>query len=320
MDRPVRPTQLASRCHSAAGQAGRRTGRMGPVPARYELHAHRALESPVLLLATESWLDAGFGAQGAIAAVLEMIPTELLATFAADEFIDFRARRPTARISDGVLAGLNWPQIQLRAGQDSAGRSVLALVGPEPDLAWHAFVQAVVGLGKELGVRLVVSLGAYPAPVPHTRPVRLTAVATMAELAARVGVVDGTIEVPAGIQTALQEGFAARDVPAIGIWARVPHYLGSLPYPAASAALLEALATVAGLELDAGELHAAAASMLTQLDEVLAASAEHRAMVHSLEVVFDEEVATPRDFVGLPSGDELAAELERFLRGEHEND
>lgn len=285
---------------------------------RYELHAHRAVESPVLLLATESWLDAGFGAQGAIATTLGTIHTDVLATFTADEFIDFRARRPTARISDGVLAGLNWPEIQLRAGQDGAGKSVLVLVGPEPDMAWHAFVRAVVGLSKELGVRLVVSLGAYAAAVPHTRPVRLTAISPVAELAAQVGVMTGSTEVPAGIQTALQEGFAAAGIPAIGIWARVPHYLAALPYPAASAALVEALATVAGLELDASELHAAAASVLTQIDEVLATSEEHRELVRGLEAVFDGEVTTPPDFSGLPSGDELAAELERFLRGEQE--
>lgn len=290
------------------------------MPARYELHAHPTLESPVLLLATESWLDAGFGAQGAIAAILETMPTEVLATFTADEFIDFRARRPTARISDGVLTDLNWPQIQLRAGQDGAGKSVLALVGPEPDMAWHVFVRAVVGLATELGVRLVVSLGAFAAPVPHTRPVPLTAIATVAELAAKVGVVAGTIEVSAGIQTALQEGFAAVGVPAIGIWARVPHYLASLPYPAASAALVEALATVAGLELDAGELKSAAASVRTQVDDVLAASDEHRALVRNLEAVFDGEVAPPFDVSNLPSGDELAAELERYLRGEQEGD
>ncbi|MGH3788377.1 MAG: proteasome assembly chaperone family protein [Pseudonocardiaceae bacterium] len=284
--------------------------------ARYELHTHRALESPVLLLATESWLDAGFGAQGAIAAIFEAIPTEVLATFCADELIDFRSRRPIARISDGVLAGLNWPEIELRVGQDGAGKSVLALVGPEPDMAWHAFVRAVVGLAKELGVRLVVGLGAYPAPVPHTRPVRLTGIATVAELAEQVGVVPGATEVPAGIQTALQEGFAAAGIPAIGIWARVPHYLASLPYPAASAALVDALAGVAGLKLDAAELHAAAANVLTQIDDVLATSAEHREVVRGLEAVFDGELATPPDFSNLPSGDELAAELERFLRGE----
>jgi PAC2 family len=282
----------------------------------YELHAHRSLESPVLLLATESWVDAGLGAQAAIAHILETIPTEVLATFNADELIDFRSRRPIVRISDGVVDNLSWPEIQLRAGQDAAGRSVLVLVGPEPDMAWHAFVRAVVGLATQLGVRLVVGLGAYAAPVPHTRPVSLMAISTMAELAAQVGVVPGTAETPAGIQTALQEGFATAGIPAIGVWARVPHYLAAIPYPAASAALVDALAAVTGLKLDAGELHAAAGSALNQINEIIANSAEYRDLVSGLEAAFDGAAATPPDFSGLPSGDELAAELERFLRGE----
>lgn len=282
----------------------------------YELHSHRSLESPVLLLATESWVDAGLGAQAAIAHILETIPTEVLATFSADELIDFRSRRPIVRISDGVVDHVSWPEIQLRAGQDAAGRSVLVLMGPEPDMAWHAFVRAVVDLATQLSVRLVVGLGAYAAPVPHTRPVSLMAIATMAELAAQVGVVPGTTEMQAGIQTALQEGFAAAGVPAIGVWARVPHYLAAIPYPAASAALVDALAVVAGLELDAGELHAVAGSTLNQIDEIIASSAEYRALVRRLEAAFDGELTAPLDFSDLPSGDELAAELERFLRGE----
>ncbi|MEO7195644.1 MAG: PAC2 family protein [Pseudonocardiaceae bacterium] len=282
----------------------------------YELHSHRPLESPVLLLATESWVDAGLGAQAAIAHVLETIPTEALATFNADELIDFRSRRPIVRISDGVLDHLSWPEIQLRTGQDDTGRSVLVLVGPEPDMAWHAFVRAVVGLATQLGVRLVVGLGAYAAPVPHTRPVGLMAIATLSELAAQVGVVPGTAQTPAGIQTALQEGFAAAGIPAIGVWARVPHYLANIPYPAASAALVDALAAVAGLKLDSGELHAAADSALHHINDIVANSAEYRDLVSGLEAAFDGAAAAPLDFSGLPSGDELAAELERFLRGE----
>jgi proteasome assembly chaperone (PAC2) family protein len=283
------------------------------MPSLYELHAHGALESPVLLLATESWTDAGLGAQAAIAQVLETIPTEVLATFDSDSLIDFRSRRPIVRISDGVVDGLSWPEIQLRAGQDSAGRSLLVLVGPEPDMAWHAFVRAVVDLATQLEVRLVTGLGAYAAPVPHTRPVRLMAIATVAELAAQVGVVPGTAEMPAGIQTALQEGFAAAGIPAIGVWARVPHYLAATPYPAAAAALVDALASVAGLALDAEPLRAAAAGIASQIDEIVANNEEYRVLVRNLEAAFDDELPPPSS---LPSGDELAAELERFLRGE----
>lgn len=272
----------------------------------------------MLLLATESWVDAGLGAQAAIAHILQTIPTEVLATFSADELIDFRSRRPIVRISDGIVENVRWPEIQLRAGQDAAGKSVLVLVGPEPDMAWHAFVRAVVGLATQLSVRLVVGLGAYAAPVPHTRPVSLMAIATVAELAAQVGVVPGSADMPAGIQTALQEGFAAAGIPAIGVWARVPHYLAAIPYPAASAALVDALAAVAGLELDAAELYAAAGSMVNNIDEIVASSAEYRDLVDNLEAAFDGEVSAPSDFSNLPSGDELAAELERFLRGEQE--
>jgi proteasome assembly chaperone (PAC2) family protein len=286
------------------------------MPSLYELYSHRPLESPVLLLATESWVDAGLGAQAAIAQILATIPTDVMATFTADSLIDFRSRRPIVRISDGVIEKLNWPEIQLRAGQDAAGRSILVLVGPEPDMAWHAFVRDVVSLTVELGVRLVVGLGAYAAPVPHTRPVTLMAIATTAELAAQVGVVPGAAEMPAGIQTALQEGFAAAGVPAIGVWARVPHYLAATPYPAASAALVEALAAVAGLELDAGDLHDAAAGVVGQIDEIVANNDEYRVLVSRLEAAFDGEASTPVDFSNLPTGDELAAELERFLRGE----
>jgi predicted ATP-grasp superfamily ATP-dependent carboligase len=142
------------------------------------------------------------------------------------------------------------------------------------------------------------------------------AIATTAELAAQVGVVPGTAEMPAGIQTALQEGFAAAGIPAIGVWARVPHYLAGVPYPAASAALVDALAAVAGLDLDAAELHAAAGSVLNQINETIADSEEYRELVSRLEAAFDGELTTPFDFSDLPSGDELAAELERFLRGE----
>jgi proteasome assembly chaperone (PAC2) family protein len=281
----------------------------------YELYSHSPLESPVLLLATESWTDAGLGAQAAIAQILETIPTEVLATFKSDDLIDFRSRRPIVRIADGVVDGLSWPEIQLRAGRDGAGKSLLVLVGPEPDMAWHAFVRAVVDLATKLEVRLVAGLGAYAAPVPHTRPVRLMAIATRAELAAQVGVVPGTAEMPAGIQTALQEGFAAASVPAIGVWARVPHYLAATPYPAAAAALVDALASVAGLKLDAQPLHAAASSIVGQIDEIVANNEEYRVLVSRLEAAFDDELTPPS---GLPSGDELAAELERFLRGEED--
>ncbi|MGI8683949.1 MAG: proteasome assembly chaperone family protein [Acidimicrobiales bacterium] len=276
-----------------------------------------ALDAPVLVLGMEGWIDAGLGAGAAMAHLLAASTWETVATFDTDRFLDFRDRRPVVRIADGITEGVTWPTIELRAGKDRTGRDILVLAGPEPDMAWHAFVASVVDLSTELGVRLVVALGAFPLSVPHTRPVRLAATATSSELAEKVGVVKGAHTVPAGIHAALQEGFGAAGIPAVGLWARVPHYAAAMPYPAASAALVDGLAMVADLDLDASDLHAAAGVAAARIDELIASSDEHRDMVRQLEAVVDaEQAAPPFDPSDIPSGDEIGAELERFLRGE----
>ena len=286
----------------------------------YERHAEVHLNEPVLVVAMEGWIDAGLGAAAAVATILGQAETQLVATFDADVLLDQRARRPVVRIENGVNTGLTWPTIQLRAGKDRVGNDVLFLVGPEPDVQWRAFTRAVVDLAEQHGVRLAVGLGAFPAPVPHTRPTRLAATATTQDLAMKVGFVTGTIEVPAGIGAALERAFAdaASDIPAVGLWARVPHYAAAMPYPAASAALVDGLAKVAGLAFDAGELISAAAVSSGQLDELITNSEEHTAMVRQLEEQIDaaEGPQADLDLSRLPSGDEIAAELERFLRGE----
>ena len=282
----------------------------------YRVHEHGDLEAPVVVLGIEWWIDAGLGAGTAVAHLLGAIATEPLASFDGDQLIDFRARRPTVRISDGVSSALSWPEIELRRGKDPTGQDVLVLVGPEPDMRWRAFVESVVDLAADLGTRMVVALGAFPAPVPHTRPVRLAATATSKELAEQVGVVPGTIEVPAGVHAALQEGFGTADVAALGLWARVPHYVAALPYPAASAALVDGLARVTGLQVEASELWSAASMTSGRIDDLIAGSDEHAEMVRRLEAAVDAEEQPSIDLSDLPSGDELAAELERFLRGE----
>jgi hypothetical protein len=170
-----------------------------------------------------------------------------------------------------------------------------------------------VALSLALGVRMVAGLGAFPAPVPHTRPIRLAATASSSDLAVQVGFVSGTIDVPAGIQAVLEQAHAEAGIPSVGLWARVPHYAAAMPYPAASAALVDALAVVSGLSFSSTELAAAGAVTNQRVDQLIANSDEHRQMVRQLEEQID--VAEPQpDLSALPSGDELAAELERFLR------
>lgn len=284
----------------------------------YELRTPPAdLHASILVVGLEGWIDAGLGGSVATGHLLTTVPTELLARFDNDALVDHRARRPTLRIEDGVNRGLTWPEIELRVGQDRTGAWLLVLSGPEPDMHWHGFTTAIAELAHQLGVRLACGLGAFPSPVPHTRSVRLVATATSQALADRVGFMPGVIEVPAGIGAALEEAFATAGIDAVGLWARVPHYVSAMPYPAASAALLDGLADLAGLDLDARELHAAAVLTTTRIDELIANSEDHAAMVHQLETSHDTtELGPALDPTRLPSGDEIAAELERFLRGE----
>ncbi len=282
------------------------------------IHNWPTLEQPILVVAMEGWVDAGLAAATATAGLLGAMPNDLVATFDADELIDFRARRPTLRIVNGVDTELRWATIRLMAATNRTGRSVLVLTGPEPDMRWHQFIAEVVGLASRLEVELVVGLGAFPAPVPHTRPVRLVGTSTDAELAARVGFLPASIDVPSGVQGALEFAFGEAQIPAVGLWARVPHYASAMPYPAAAAALLEGLARLTELELDTSSLQAAATSTHQQIEQLIAGSDEHAALVRQLEDQQDREQGLAATAFGdLPSGDELAAELERFLRGEH---
>ena len=285
-----------------------------PGGSLYTIQNWPALERPVLVVSMEGWIDAGMAASNALGHLLGSMPHEVVATFDADALIDFRARRPTLRIVNGVHKELRWSVIRLHAATNRTGRSVLILAGPEPDMRWHGFIAEVIGLASRLEVELVVGLGAFPAPVPHTRPVRLVGTSTDAALAASVGFLPSSIDVPSGVQGALEVAFGEAGMKAVGLWARVPHYVAAMPYPGASAALLDGLARMAEIEVDTATLHAAAAATNQQIEQLIANSEEHGALVRQLEAQHDSENPRQPDFGDLPSGDELAAELERFLR------
>ena len=245
------------------------------------------LNEPVMVVGLEGWIDAGLGATNAIGTMLDTIHTEVLATFDTEYFIDQRARRPIARIVDGITTELTWPEIQLRYGRDGDGADILFLVGPEPDFHWSDFVDVVTDAAGRFDVRLVVGLGAFPAPTPHTRPVRViaTAPASSAHVLALVGSMKGELEVPAGISAALELGFAEVDMDIVTLWARVPHYVSSMPYPQASAALIEGLARIAGLTLDASHLRASADEARQRVDDLVTNNPDHSSTLRTSLVV-----------------------------------
>ncbi len=286
----------------------------------FEVHQEPVLQEPILVVALEGWVDAGLGATTAIATLLGQGHTEPIVTFNGEHFLDQRARRPVARIVNGVTTELTWPRTVVRHGTDESGRDMLFLVGPEPDFGWRSFTDAVVGLARSWRVRMVVGLGAFPAPAPHTRPVKLaaTAPAESAALIEQVGIVQGELEVPAGVQAALELAFGANGTPVVSLWARVPHYVAGMPFPEASAALIEGLAAVGSLSLDSSALRRAGDSSRRQVDALIADNAEHQDMVRKLEENIDASEGNAMGVDEVPSGDEIAAELERFLRGEEQ--
>lgn len=283
----------------------------------------KPLQRPVLVMGLDGWVDAGLSGSNAVSALLGSMRTETLITFDADQLVDHRSRRPVQRIVNGVLESVTYTEIQIRHGADAAGNDVLLLVGPEPDYRWRSFTAELTELCSELDVRLAVGLGGFPAPMPHTRPTRIIATAIDQVFANDVGFIPGVREVPAGIHAALLKGFEAQGIPALSLWAMVPHYVSGMPYPDASVGLLDHLARLGGVTVDVTELRAAAGVTKTRIDGLIAQNPEHVAMVEQLERQLEAEAAgtnagdhPPLDVDNLPSGDEIAAELQRFLREE----
>jgi proteasome assembly chaperone (PAC2) family protein len=278
----------------------------------FDLSSRPDVGEPVLVVCLEGWIDAGGAAASAAKSIVTAGDGKTVASFDTEQLLDHRARRPTMHLVEGVNSGLTWPTIELTAAVDKNATPLLVLTGPEPDHNWRRFIQSVVDLALEFETRMVVSLGAYPAATPHTRPPQLSATATSLELASQVGFVNATLDIPAGVQAAIEYACKDVDLPAIGLWAQVPHYAAAMPYPAASAALLDGVRVVSGLEFDKASLNDEATEVRERLDELVERNDEHAAHVRRLE---EQDDAMRRAAeANLPSGDELAAEVERFLR------
>lgn len=268
------------------------------------------LESPVLIMVLKGWIDAGLGADGATEVLIDTLDRHTVARFDADALLDWRARRPTMRLVDGINTQLTWEETELSWAKDGSGNDLLLLLGNEPDHAWLGFSEQVVDLAMDLGTRLVVGLGAYPTPVPHTRPPLLAASASNADLAQ--GLLQNSVEVPSGVQGMIERRAALRGLPSLGLWAQVPHYVAAMPYPAASLALLQGTNRIAGLDLPIADLAERADASRRRINELISQNPEHAAMLEQLEAQAEHQATSSE--LSATSGDELAAELERFLR------
>jgi predicted ATP-grasp superfamily ATP-dependent carboligase len=190
------------------------------------------------------------------------------------------------------------------------------LIGPEPDFRWKGFSAEVVELAVEMGCKLIIGLGAAPAPTPHTRPIPIVSTASTQELAAEVGYRSGTRDRPARMTDVIGSAAELAGIPSISLIARVPHYVSTTPYPAASIALLQALSSVSGLAINTESLEEGAESTNREVDRLIAQSEEHSEMVRQLEDQYRRITPAEIDENILPTGDQIAEELQRYLRNQ----
>lgn len=267
------------------------------------------MHDPMLIVAFEGWNDAGEAATGAIDHLLEVWDADSLGDIDPEDYYDFQVNRPHVAVDDDGNRVINWPSTRLyHARPESAHRDVLILRGIEPNNRWNAFTTEVLTLLRDLDVQMVITLGAMLAETPHTRPIPVNCTATTEELRVRFGFEPSRYEGPTGILGVITTACAHAGIPAVSLWAAIPHYFSQPPSPKGSLALVAALENVLDFEISVAELPEEAHVWETDVDELASDNEEVLTYVHQLEESHDAE--TPES----TSGEHIAAEFERYLR------
>jgi proteasome assembly chaperone (PAC2) family protein len=268
----------------------------------------------VLVAAFRGWNDGAQGASLAASFLAQAWDARRFADVDPEEFFDFQATRPHVVLEGGLTRKINWPETAFyHAAVPGLERDAVLSLGVEPNLRWRTFADEIVELAQDLGVELVITLGALLADVPHTRPAPVTGSASDPKLVEELGLASSRYEGPTGIVGVLHDACRRADLPSASLWAAVPHYASLAASPKAALALCERLAGLLGTSFDLTDLERASAAYETQVSEAVATDEETTAYVQQLE----ERRDALGDELDVPSGETLAAELTRFLR-EHE--
>jgi proteasome assembly chaperone (PAC2) family protein len=272
------------------------------------------LRQPVLISAFRGWNDGGQAATVAAAYLARQWSAERFADIDPESFMDFQAVRPTVSLDEGLTRHIDWPENAFfHARIPGAERDAVILLGVEPNYRWRAFTELVVGLARDLGVELVVTLGALLADVPHTRPAPVTGAATDPRLVEELGLQLSRYEGPTGIVGVLHDACRAAELRSVSLWSAVPHYVSLAPSPRAAKALCVRLADLVGAPIETTELDEAEEEYASQVSEAVASDPDTQAYVEELERRADS-IESFAEGGELPSGETLAAELTRFLR------
>lgn len=262
-----------------------------------------------MICAFGGWNDGGEAATTALRHVKGRWNARRFVGLDPEDFYDFQVQRPNVRLLDGVTRRVDWPANDFFHAKVE-GRDVVLFLGLEPNTRWRAYCEAVLEVGRELGVGLLVTLGAFLADVPHTAPAPVNVSSADPTWLAKPGITPARYEGPTGIVGVLHEAAERFGIPSVSVWAASPHYLPAETNPAAALALLVALRGLLELPIETGELGRASADWQQRVDEAIAEDEGLTEYVRRLEEA-TSAVAGSED---VPSGEELVAELERFLR------
>jgi len=273
-----------------------------------------------VIAAFAGWNDAGEAASNAGHHLADVWATRPFATIDAEDFYDFSSTRPHVRLVDGGQREIVWPINELSASSVlGADTDVVLLIGTEPQLKWRTFCSEVIEVVTELNARMLITLGALLAEVPHSRPVSVIGTAADPTLIDRHGLQRSRYEGPTGIVGALHDAWNTAGLPSLSLWAAVPAYVQGAPSPKAALALVERVGDVLDLMIPTTALEIASAAYEREVDEVVSNDDELSGYVRRLEDMVDsgepfgdddeDEAISADDTV-----DDLVEELERYLR------
>ncbi|MGI8773845.1 MAG: PAC2 family protein [Actinomycetota bacterium] len=268
----------------------------------YSFQSEPELNAPVMVSALAGWVDAA-GA-GTTAAAHLADGGEIIARFDGDVLFDYRSQRPILDIVDGRMRKAVWPQVTVTHSV-VAGRDILVLSGAEPDMAWRRFAAGVADVAARLHVAQLITLGSVPAAVPHTLPAPvMTTASDDALLKDGNRPPEGLLRVPAAAVSMVDMHVAEQGVPTVGFFVQVPHYVTGT-YPSGVLALLQRFSHHLELEMPLGSFEEEASVHRHQLDDIVEQQPEAREHIRALESMSVDRVV---------SGEELASEIERYLR------
>jgi predicted ATP-grasp superfamily ATP-dependent carboligase len=263
----------------------------------------------VIIAAFEGWNDAGEAASAALTHLSTAWQAKQIGAIDPEDYYDFQVTRPVTEVAEGKSQRLIWPTSRLLvAEQDRIDRSVVLLNGIEPNMRWRRFCDELVTAFTQLQAEMIILLGALLADSPHTRPVPVTTSASDPALATRLRASPAEYKGPTGSLGVLQHACTEAGVPAVSLWAAVPHYVAQPPSPKATLALLRGIEDLLDASLPLADLPQESRAWERGVNELAEQDSEVAEYVRTLEEA--------KDATDLPeaSGDAIAAEFERYLR------